>query len=227
MTSVLTRFDLADDAERETGLSAATIALRRGDLVVLPTDTVYGLAADAFDDAAVRRLLDAKGRGREMPPPVLVSAPTTLDALAVGVPGWARMLIDEYWPGPLTLVCRQQSSLRWDLGDTRGTVAVRMPNHPVALELLTRTGPLAVSSANLTGMPAATDADSAEDMLGAEVEVILDGGTTTTAAGIASTIVDCTGDRPRLLRAGAIEVEELRSVLAALAVELEDLPEGA
>ncbi|MDQ6686654.1 MAG: Sua5/YciO/YrdC/YwlC family protein, partial [Actinomycetota bacterium] len=87
MTSVLTRFDLADDAERETGLSAATIALRRGDLVVFPTDTVYGLAADAFDDAAVRRLLEAKGRGREMPPPVLVSATTTLDALAVGVPG--------------------------------------------------------------------------------------------------------------------------------------------
>ncbi len=227
MTSVLTRFDLADDAERETGLSAATIALRRGDLVVFPTDTVYGLAADAFDDAAVRRLLEAKGRGREMPPPVLVSATTTLDALAVGVPGWARMLIDEYWPGPLTLVCRQQSSLQWDLGDTRGTVAVRMPNHPVALELLARTGPLAVSSANLTGMPPATDADSAEEMLGPEVEVILDGGAATTAAGLASTIVDCTGDRPRLLRAGAIEVEELRSALAALDVELEDLPEGA
>ncbi|MDQ6935739.1 MAG: L-threonylcarbamoyladenylate synthase [Actinomycetota bacterium] len=227
MTSVLTRFDLSDDAERETGLSAATIALRRGDLVVLPTDTVYGLAADAFDDAAVRRLLEAKGRGREMPPPVLVSATTTLDALAVGVPGWARMLIDEYWPGPLTLVCRQQSSLQWDLGDTRGTVAVRMPNHPVALDLLTRTGPLAVSSANLTGMPPATDADSAEEMLGHEVEVILDGGTVTPTAGLASTIVDCTGDRPRLLRAGAIEVEELRSALAALDVELEDLPEGA
>ena len=130
--------------------------MQRGELVVLPTDTVYGIGADAFDPDAVRRLLAAKGRGRDMPPPVLVSAPTTLDALAVGVPSYARALIDELWPGPLTLVCRQQPSLQWDLGDTRGTVAVRMPDHAVALELLARTGPLAVSSANRTGLPAAT-----------------------------------------------------------------------
>ena len=143
---------------------------------MLPTDTVYGIGADAFDPDAVKALLEAKGRGREMPPPVLISAATTLDALATDVPGYARALVDAFWPGPLTLVCTQQSSLQWDLGDTRGTVAVRMPDHEVALELLERTGPLAVSSANLTGRPAATDAEQAEEMLGDGVAVIVDAG---------------------------------------------------
>src|SRR5690242_6016988 len=135
----------------EAGLAAATTAIRAGELIVLPTDTVYGLGADAFDPAAVRRLLDAKGRGREMPPPVLVGSVATLDALASTVPSWARDLVEHYWPGPLTIVVREQSSLQWDLGETRGTVAVRRPHDPVALELLGRTGPLAVTSANLTG----------------------------------------------------------------------------
>ena len=160
------RYPTATDEEREAAIDAASLAVQRGELVVLPTDTVYGVAADAFDPEAVAALLEAKGRGREMPPPVLVSAATTLDALAVRVPDYARALVEEFWPGPLTLVCHQQASLQWDLGDTRGTVAVRMPDHEVALELLERTGPLAVSSANLTGSPAATDADEAEQMLG-------------------------------------------------------------
>ena len=143
---------------------------------MLPTDTVYGVGVDAFDADGVQRLLDAKGRGRDMPPPVLISATTTLEALATELPGWARGLVEHYWPGPLTLVCRQQPSLRWDLGETRGTVAVRMPDDDGALDLLGRTGPLAVSSANVTGQPAATDADEAERMLGEAVEVVLDGG---------------------------------------------------
>ncbi|MET0898803.1 MAG: L-threonylcarbamoyladenylate synthase, partial [Mycobacterium sp.] len=154
-------FDCADPAQRESGIASAVSAAKGGRLVVLPTDTVYGIGADAFDPEAVRGLLAAKGRGRNMPPPVLVSSATTLDALAVRVPGYARALVEEFWPGPLTLVCHQQSSLQWDLGDTRGTVAVRMPDHEVALAILDRTGPLAVSSANKTGMPAATDADQA------------------------------------------------------------------
>ncbi|MFN3440761.1 MAG: L-threonylcarbamoyladenylate synthase, partial [Acidovorax sp.] len=166
----------------EAAVEAATLAIRRGQLVVLPTDTVYGIGADAFDAAAVTSLLAAKGRGRDMPPPVLISAPTTIDALAVGLPVYARALIDAFWPGPLTLVCTQQSSLRWDLGDNRGTVAVRMPDHPVALEVLERTGPMAVSSANLTGRPAATDADQAEEMLGEQVDVIVDAGSSPGAA---------------------------------------------
>ena len=214
------RFSTAEETEREAGIANAALAVQRGQLVVLPTDTVYGIGADAFDPESVRRLLAAKGRGREMPPPVLVSAPTTLDALAVGVPSYARALITELWPGPLTLVCRQQPSLQWDLGDTRGTVAVRMPDHEVALELLARTGPLAVSSANRTGRPAATDADQAEAMLGQAVAVILDGGPTPGA--VPSTIVDVTGPAGRVLRLGAVSLERLNEIVAPLGVEISD-----
>ncbi|MFL6023224.1 MAG: L-threonylcarbamoyladenylate synthase [Marmoricola sp.] len=221
-----TRYDVTDDALLEAGLAAATTAIRAGELVVLPTDTVYGLGADAFDPAAVSRLLDAKGRGREMPPPVLVGSTATLDALARELPSWARVLVEKYWPGPLTVVVRQQSSLQWDLGETRGTVAVRMPHDKTALELLARTGPLAVSSANLTGRPAATDADQAAEMLAESVTVILDGGPT--ADDRPSTIVDCTGAQPRVLRVGAISVDELRAVLAEVEVAVvgPDGPEG-
>lgn len=207
-------------AARAEAVEAATLAVRRGELVVLPTDTVYGLGADAFDADAVAALLQAKGRGRDMPPPVLVSAPTTIEALAVGIPAWARALVEEFWPGPLTLVCRQQASLRWDLGDTRGTVAVRMPDHDVALEVLERTGPMAVSSANLTGRPAARDAEEAEDMLGDRVAVVLDAGPA--PGGEASTILDATGDSPRVLRWGALPERRLMEVLAPLGVDLLD-----
>jgi L-threonylcarbamoyladenylate synthase len=216
---VSNRFSTHDETEREAGIANAALAVQRGQLVVFPTDTVYGIGADAFDPAAVRRLLAAKGRGRDMPPPVLVSAATTLDALAVGVPSYARALIGELWPGPLTIVCRQQQSLQWDLGDTRGTVAVRMPDHQVALELLARTGPLAVSSANLTGREAAADADAAEAMLGDSVEVLLDGGPT--AGSVPSTIVDATGDTGRVLRLGALPLARLNEVVAPLGVEIE------
>jgi len=220
MTRVSNRFHTHDEAEREAGIAAAALAVQRGQLVVLPTDTVYGVGADAFDAAAVRRLLAAKGRGRDMPPPVLVSAPTTLDALAVGVPTYARALIEALWPGPLTVVCRQQPSLQWDLGDTRGTVAVRMPDHEIALELLARTGPLAVSSANRTGLDAATDADQAEAMLGESVEVLLDGGPTPGA--LPSTIVDATGDTGRVLRIGAIPLDRLNEVVEPLGATIVD-----
>lgn len=214
-----THYDLSDDTSREAGLAAAVVAVRRGQLVVLPTDTVYGLAVDAFDADGVQRLLDAKGRGRDMPPPVLISTNTTLEALATDVPGWARGLVDQFWPGPLTIVCRQQPSLRWDLGETKGTVAIRMPDHQGALDLLGRTGPLAVSSANNTGHPAATTADEAEEMLGWAVEVILDGGPS--AGAVASTIVDCTGTRPRVLREGVITVAQLATALEGLGTELD------
>ncbi len=220
MSAVSTRYDAGDPAQLEAGLAAATRAVRAGELVVLPTDTVYGLGADAFDADAVRRLLEAKGRGREMPPPVLVGSAVTLNALASEVNDWTRTLVEHYWPGPLTVVVRQQASLQWDLGETRGTVAVRMPHDPVALELLSRTGPLAVSSANTTGEPAATDADGAAAMLGDKVSVILDGGPT--ADDRPSTIVDCTGSQPRVLRVGAIPVAELRTVLAGAGVALDD-----
>jgi tRNA threonylcarbamoyl adenosine modification protein (Sua5/YciO/YrdC/YwlC family) len=214
------RLPTGTDEEREEAVAAASLAVQRGDLVVIPTDTVYGIGADAFDADAVRALLAAKGRGREMPPPVLVSAATTVDALASELPGYARALIEEFWPGPLTLVCRQQPSLQWDLGDTRGTVAVRMPDHPVALAVLERTGPLAVSSANKTGRPAATDADGALEMLGDDVAVVVDAGES--PGGEASTIIDVTGSQGRVLRRGALSLEELNAVLEPLGATLTD-----
>lgn len=212
-------YDATSEEERAAAIDAAALAIQRGRLVVLPTDTVYGIAADAFDAEAVARLLVAKGRGREMPPPVLVSTATTLDALATKVPDYARALTSAFWPGPLTLVCHEQPSLRWDLGETRGTVAVRMPDHDLAREILDRTGPLAVSSANLTGEPAATDASEAAGMLSDRVAVIVDGGATPGA--VPSTIVDVTADRPRLLRLGVISVTQLDEVLAEHDVTVE------
>lgn len=220
---MVTRFDLSDAEQSDAGLSAATVAVRAGELIVLPTDTVYGLGADAFDPAAVRRLLAAKGRGREMPPPVLIAGPETLDALATEVPAWARTLAAAFWPGALTLIVRQQPSLQWDLGETRGTVAVRVPDLPAAIELLGRTGPLAVSSANLSGQPAATDAAQAEAMLGESVSVYLDGGAT--RSNVPSTIVDCTGPQPRILRRGAISAEAIRQTVADAGVAVDDLTE--
>jgi L-threonylcarbamoyladenylate synthase len=212
MTGVSERFPAVFSQDLDTAVDAAARAITRGELVVIPTDTVYGIGADAFDPVAVKALLAAKGRGREMPPPVLVASAATLDALTVRVPDWARGLTEAFWPGALTLVCHQQSSLQWDLGETRGTVAVRVPDHPVAVAVLERTGPLAVSSANRTGMPAATDADAAEEMLGHAVTVVVDAGPTPAAD--PSTIVDATGERPRILRLGAISVAQLDEALA-------------
>ena len=191
-------------------LDEAVNVLARGGLVVLPTDTVYGIAADAFTPPAVQALLDAKGRGRQMPPPVLIGDVRTLDGLATDVPAGARALAEAFWPGGLTLIVRAQPSLAWDLGETRGTVALRVPDHETALALLRRTGPLAVSSANTTGSPAAVTAQAALDQLGDSVAVYLDGGD---APGqVASTIVDATGATLRLVRAGALSLAQLNEV---------------
>ncbi|WP_229051354.1 L-threonylcarbamoyladenylate synthase [Aeromicrobium sp. Leaf350] len=200
-------FDCRDEAQRRDGVEAARAAVRAGELAVIPTDTVYGLAADAFSPAAVQRLLDAKGRDRTMPPPVLIGATSTLEALVAEVPGWLREMTGELWPGALTVVCHQQASLDWDLGETHRTVAVRVPDDEIARELLSATGPLAVSSANLTGRPAATTAAEAEEQLGESVSVYLDGGPS--GGGVPSTILDVTGPTPRILRQGAVDLEVL------------------
>jgi L-threonylcarbamoyladenylate synthase len=201
--------------EPAAGVAAAVSALQAGDLVVLPTDTVYGIAADAFSPTAVARLLAAKGRGRDLPVPVLVGSWRTLDGLVDELGPLARRMVEEFWPGPLTLVVRAAPSLAWDLGETRGTVAVRMPEQPVTLDVLAQTGPLAVSSANRSGLPPATDVAEAERQLGDAVSVYLDGGPV--GEPVPSTIVDLTGDRARVLRSGALDVERLR----ALAPDLE------
>jgi L-threonylcarbamoyladenylate synthase len=208
-------YDCGDDVQRTEGLAAAATAILDGELVVLPTDTVYGLGADAFSPAAVTRLLTAKGRGRDMPPPVLVGTVRAASALVEDMGAYGQQLIDEFWPGGLTIVCRAARTLSWDLGDTKGTVAVRMPEDPVALELLRETGPMAVSSANLTGAAAANTAAGARSQLGDSVAVYLDGGPRD--GGVASTIVDLTADQPRLLRRGAISIGRLREVAAVAA----------
>jgi L-threonylcarbamoyladenylate synthase len=210
------RYDCSDATDRVAGLREAASAVRRGELVVLPTDTVYGVGADAFNTEAVGDLLQAKGRGRNMPSPVLVGSPNTLHGLVTDFSEQAWELVDAFWPGALTLVARHQPSLSWDLGETRGTVAVRMPLHPVAIELLTQTGPMAVSSANRTGSPAATTMEGARDQLAEAVTVYLDGGTC--GDPIPSSIVDLTGSDPVLRRVGAVSAEALREVLPDLVV---------
>ncbi len=208
------RYDCADTQQREEGLVAATSAVQAGQLVVLPTDTVYGVGADAFNPAAVTALLAAKGRGRNMPPPVLVGSVRAAAALAESLGAFGQDLIDEFWPGPLTLVFRASPTLLWDLGDTMGTVAVRMPLHAVALDLLRRTGPMAVSSANRHSLPAAATAGEAQTQLGDAISVYLDGGPG--SDNVPSTILDLTGTVPRMLRAGALSVDALRKVVPVI-----------
>lgn len=218
MDSVTSRFDATDPANRTSGLEAAQEAISAQRCIVMPTDTVYGIAADAFSAQAVATLLACKGRGRNMPPPVLIPSAQTLDGLAIDVPDFARALAEEFWPGALTLILHAQPSLTWDLGDTRGTVALRVPDDEVALELLSRTGPLAVSSANRTGQPAASTAEMACEQLGESVDVYLEAGSrpVTGREGLGSTIIDCTLSPPRVVRAGALGMERLRVIVPEL-----------
>ncbi|TDQ47966.1 L-threonylcarbamoyladenylate synthase [Actinorugispora endophytica] len=211
-------YDCGNEEQRRTGIADAASTVRRGELVVLPTDTVYGLGADAFSPSAVAGLLKAKGGGREAPPSVLVGSVRAAQALIDDLGGHGQDLIEEFWPGPLTIVCAATPSLSWDLGDTKGTVAVRMPMHPVALELLKEVGPMAVSGANASGRPAATTAGEAAEQLGDSVGVYLDGGPSEGEE--PSTIVDLTYAVPRVLRSGAIGIERLRAVCGTVIAEL-------
>jgi L-threonylcarbamoyladenylate synthase len=208
---VASTYDCTDPDQRAEGLTAAARAVRAGRLVVLPTDTVYGIGCDAFSGPAVRNLLSAKQRGPDMPVPVLVGSWTTIDGLVQGVPKAARDLIEAFWPGGLSLVLRHAPSLKWDLGSTKGTVMLRMPLHPVALELLREVGPMGVSSANVSGSPPASSAAQAQEQLGEKVGVYLDGGPS--GEPIASTVLDLTGDDPRVLREGAVSSAEVAEVL--------------
>ena len=218
-------YDCSLDTDLLTGMRLAKVAIGRKDLVVVPTDTVYGLACDAFSHEGVKNLLAAKGRDRQSPPPVLIGNAAALDGLAQAVPALAHKLAETFWPGALTMILKAQPSLTWDLGETKGTVALRMPDHKIALALLQETGPLAVSSANLTGEPAALTCQQAEAYLGSKVKVYLDGGSSPKAD--ASTIVDLTGlvdeqdesgelktsGKALIVRRGALSVEKLKLVL--------------
>jgi L-threonylcarbamoyladenylate synthase len=225
-------YDCSLDTDLLTGMRLAKVSLGRNELVVVPTDTVYGLAADAFSPEGVRALLAAKGRGPQSPPPVLIGTLQTLQALAEDVPDVANRLAETFWPGALTMILKAQSSLTWDLGETKGTVALRMPDHKIALALLQETGPLAVSSANLTGEPAATTCQQAEQYLGDKVAVYLDGGNS--PKGEASTILDLThivdsydaegklttSGKIKIVRRGALSAEKIRSIAGKLLEEI-------
>lgn len=213
------RFDCTglDPVGLAEAAEAARAAVEAGECVVLPTDTVYGIGADAFSGDAVQRLLDAKMRGRDMPPPVLIAEASLIRALATDVPDTAKELVARHWPGPLTVICKIQPSLRMDLGETEGTIALRVPDHEITREVLRRTGPMAVSSANISGKPAALSCDEAVDQLGDRVSVYLDGGVLTGGAGAPSTIVDFTQrDEGDVLRRGALDLDVLRETLPDL-----------
>lgn len=221
-------YDCSIDTDLLTGMRLAKASLGRRELVVMPTDTVYGVACDAFSHEGVAKLLEAKGRQRQSPPPVLIGNLSALDGLAQDVPVAAKKLAETFWPGALTLILKAQPSLTWDLGETKGTVALRMPDHKIALALLQETGPLAVSSANLTGEPAATTCQQAEKYLGDKVSIYLDSGAS--PKGEASTIVDMTGvvdstsdsgevvsvGKAKIVRRGALSEQKLSSVLGEL-----------
>jgi L-threonylcarbamoyladenylate synthase len=207
-------FNCADAAERAEGLASAVDSIRRGELVVMPVDASYGLAADAFQPAAVDALAASKGRGRDLPIPVMVGSWAGLDGLTLMVQPAVRALVEAFWPGALTLVVEHAPSLAWDLGDDRGTISIRMPLHPVALELLARTGPLAVSGANLTGKRVPLTAGDAQEQLGYAVAVYLDGGMCIDPA--PSTIVDVTRGVPTMLRPGKVTLPQLQEVVPEL-----------
>ena len=218
-------YDCSLDTDLLTGMRLAKVAIGQKELVVVPTDTVYGLACDAFSHDGVKKLLAAKGRDRQSPPPVLIGNVAALDGLAQDIPALAHKLAETFWPGALTMILKAQPSLTWDLGETKGTVALRMPDHKIALALLQETGPLAVSSANLTGEPAAITCQQAEGYLGSKVKVYLDGGSS--PKGEASTILDMTDlvdvvddsgepkttGKARIVRRGALSIDKLKLVL--------------
>lgn len=232
-----TVYSIETPEAREQAITAAQNAIRDSKTIVLPTDTVYGIGADAFSHEGVSALLAAKGRSRTMPPPVLIFDEAVLPGLADEVSEDATALARQFWPGALTLILYSQPSLSWDLGETQGTVALRVPNDPLAIDLLRQIGPLAVSSANKTGQQAATNAEDAAQQLGEDVELIIDGGprradsegAVDPASVLPSTIVDCTSDRLVVVREGAISLDELRAVVPTIVTkaELEAGQQGA
>ena len=197
-------------AARDRGVAAAAAAIRRGEVIVIPTESMYGLAADPFSARAMHSLREIKGRGDDLPVGVLVGAVRTVDGLASGLTVDGRALIDAFWPGPLTLIAREQPTLAWDIATGAGHVSLRMPLHPVALDVLSATGPLAVTSAQRAGSTTPRTCDEARAQLGVGVAVYLDAGPS--PADTPSTIVDLTADPPVMLREGAYSIDLLREI---------------
>lgn len=217
--------EVTDDA-RADAVERAAQTLRRGEVVVLPTDTVYGVAADAFSRTGTRRLYEVKRRSRRFPLPVLVRSPKQLAGLVTSVPEAAERLMAAYWPGPLTLVVGSDPNLVWDLGDSEGTVAVRMPLEEVTLDVIRAVGPLAVTSANLSGQTPGGDVAAIRMQLGDAVPLYLDAGARRGRS--VSTVVDLTRAQPHILREGAVDGEQALAVargdLDPLEVDLGEPP---
>lgn len=188
----------------------AVHALMRGELVAFPTDTVYGLGALVDDPRAIRQLYIVKSRPASKAIPVLIGKPADLESITSKMGNYARIFADSFWPGPLTLVVPRSPDLPDELS-AGATIGVRMPDHPAALRLLIAAGPLAVTSANLSGKSNALSAGEVLDQLGGKITIILDGGIC--PGGTPSTVVDCTGAQPRILRQGPISLEQLISVM--------------
>ena len=204
---------MTTDAERQRGIVAAKAALMRGDCVVIPTDTVYGIAANPFVPKGISNLLTAKQRNQGMPVPVLVPNLDAALALSYQVSDVAKLIMEKFWPGAITLITKAHPTLRWELGNSDGTVALRIPLQRTALELLTETGPLGVTSANLSGKSAAANIQDAQLQFGNSVSVYLDSGET--PGDLASTIIDATGAQLRVIRAGVISISKIVEITGA------------
>lgn len=191
-------------------ISRALEILRKGGIVAFPTDTVYGLGALAFDNAAIESIYTAKDRPLEKAIPILIGDLSDLDRIGSDIPEMALRFAERFWPGPLTCVIPIKSTLPPAVSAT-STVAVRIPNHPDALALLRAAGPMAVTSANISGAQNPLTAQDVYKQLQGRIPIILDGGKT--PGGIPSTLVDCTGEKPVILREGPITLENLISTL--------------
>jgi L-threonylcarbamoyladenylate synthase len=191
-------------------IQQALAVLKNGGILAFPTDTVYGLGALAFDNAAIESIYVAKDRPIEKAIPVLIGDLSDLDQVAENIPSMALRFAARFWPGPLTCIVPKKQTLPLAVSAT-STVAVRIPNHPDALALLRAAGPMAVTSANISGQPSPSTAKEVHSQLNGRIPMILDGGNT--PGGVPSTLVDCTGKGPVILRDGPISLSDLLSAL--------------
>jgi len=207
------------DAELdEKNVALAARLLTEGQLVAIPTETVYGLAGNALDGTTVRRIYEAKGRPQDNPMIVHISDISQLDGVCTDIPGKARALALKFWPGPLTMVLNKAESIPYAVTAGLPTVAVRCPSHPVARAIIRAAGiPLAAPSANLSGKPSPTEAAHVLNDLYGRIDAVVDGGACT--VGLESTVIDLTCTPPRLLRPGGITLEQLEAVLGEVAVD--------
>jgi L-threonylcarbamoyladenylate synthase len=198
-------------ANEPAAIRRALETLKSGGLVAFPTDTVYGVGALAFDAAAVENIYAAKGRPVEKAIPILIGAPEDLHKVTAEIPPIAAKLAARFWPGPLTLVVPKHPGLP-DIVSATPTVGVRVPDHPVARALLRAAGPMAVTSANLSGEASPSMAGEVSRQLNGRIPLILDGGET--PGGVPSTVVNCLGTEPVILREGPVTMKDIRFVLA-------------